>query len=453
MAKKELDLLRDKPSSAILKFAVPMLIGALFQQAYSLVDTIVVGNFINSDALAAVGTSGVIMNIVTMAGMGLAVGTSVVTAQYFGAQKLKEVKTAIHTSLIVFVALGLAGGMLGLLIMNPMLQLMNTPAEMMSYALSYLGVIFIGVVFVMLYNLFNQVSIALGDSKTPMLMLLIASAINVVLDLVFTLGLHWGTAGVAAATVLGQGFAALSCWRLIQKRLDQMKTEPPAWFDKQMFKSICAIGLPAVAQNAISASGMLAVQSLLNSFGSVTVAAYTAANKVDGIAMSPMVSLGTAISTYAAQNIGAQQYDRIKTGLRFTVFFAFICCLVTGVLIYGASDAILGLFVSSGASRELFDIGAEYLHVAVFSYFVMAVMFILTGVLKGAGDAKLVFLCSITDLLMRAGFAYALVGILGRYALWLSYPFGWFCSIVIAWPRYLSGKWKKNKIVAEGAAS
>ena len=142
MAKKELDLLQDKPASAILKFAVPMLIGALFQQAYSLVDTVVVGNFINSDALAAFGTSGVIMNIVTMAGMGLAVGTSVVTAQYFGAKKLREVKTAIRTSLIVFVALGLGGGVLGLAIMKPMLQLMNTPLEMMDYALSYLGVIF-----------------------------------------------------------------------------------------------------------------------------------------------------------------------------------------------------------------------------------------------------------------------------------------------------------------------
>lgn len=136
----------------------------------------VVGNFINSDALAAVGTSGVIMNIVTMAGMGLAVGTSVVTAQYFGAKKLREVKTAIRTSLIVFVALGLGGGVLGLAIMKPMLQLMNTPLEMMGdYALSYLGVIFTGVVFVMLYNMFNQVSIALGDSKTPMLMLLAAT--------------------------------------------------------------------------------------------------------------------------------------------------------------------------------------------------------------------------------------------------------------------------------------
>ena len=141
---------------------IHILIGALFQQAYSLVVTVVVGNFINSDALAAVGTSGVIMNIVTMAGMGLAVGTSVVTAQYFGAKKLREVKTAIRTSLIVFVALGLGGGALGLAIMKPMLQLMNTPLEMMDYALSYLGVIFTGVVFVMLYNMFNQVSIALG---------------------------------------------------------------------------------------------------------------------------------------------------------------------------------------------------------------------------------------------------------------------------------------------------
>ena len=254
---------------------------------------------------------------------------------------------------------------------------------------------------------------------------------------------------MAAATVIGQGFAALTCWRLIQKKMNQMVTEQPAWFDKQMLKSICAIGLPAVAQNAISASGMLAVQSLLNSFGSVTVAAYTAANKVDGIAMSPMVSLGTAISTYAAQNIGAKQYDRVKAGLRFTLGLALVCCLVTGVLIYGATDAILGLFVSGSASRELFDIGAEYLHVAVFSYFVMAVMFILTGVLKGAGDAKLVFVCSITDLLTRAGFAYAAVGVLGRYALWLSYPFGWFCSIAIAWPRYLSGKWKKITIIAK----
>lgn len=446
------DLTNGKPFKAIVAFWIPMIIGNLFNQLYSIVDTIVVGNFINSNALAAVGTAGIVMMVINGAATGLAVGSSVVVSQNYGAKKYRETQNAIYTSIRIFIVVGILGSILGEVIKTPMLNLLETPADYYNYAQEYLTVIFIGIIFTMLYNVFNQISIALGDSKTPMVMLLIASLINVVLDLVFTINFNMGVYGVALATIIGQGFAAVTCYLIIQKHLRELPYEENqkiVKFDKRLVKPILTIGLPAVLQNMISSSGSLAMQRLYNSFGTVTVAAFTAANKIDGFAMSPMVSLGSAISTYGAQNIGAKQYERLKEGIKVSIILTIVTCLGVGLVIFIFSNQLLSLFVdmSDTNAAELIYIGSEYLHVAVFSYAVMAFMFIFTGLLRGAGDAKFVFWCSIIDLIGRAAFAYAMASTLGRYALWLSYPFGWGCSLAVSLPRYLRGKWKEIKII------
>ncbi len=448
------DLTNEKPFKAITIFWIPMIIGNLFNQLYSIVDTIVVGNFIDSNALAAVGTSGIVMNVINGAATGLAVGSSVVVSQNLGAKKYGKTRNAINTSVRLFVIIGLMGSVIGELIKTPMLKLLATPNEYFIYAQQYLSVIFVGILFTILYNVFNQISIALGDSKTPMIMLLIASIINVVLDLVFTLCFEMGVYGVALATIIGQAFAAITCYKIIQKHLKELpynENEKEVKFDNEMIKPILTIGLPAVAQNMVSSSGSLAMQRLYNSFGTVTVAAFTAANKIDGFAMSPLVSLGSAISTYGAQNIGAKQYDRLKDGVKTGVKLTLFTCLLIGTIIYIFSGQLLSLFVdmSDVNAVELISIGTEYLHIAVFSYAVMAFMFIFTGLLKGAGDAKFVFWCSIADLIGRAAFAYVMAGTIGRFALWLSYPFGWGCSLAISLPRYLKGKWKNIEVVKE----
>lgn len=447
------DLTNENPFKAITTFWVPMIIGNMFNQLYSVVDTIVVGNFISSNALAAVGTSGIIMMVINGAATGLAVGSSVVVSQNYGAKRYRDTRNAINTSVILFLVFGLFGSILGELIKTPMLHLLDTPIEYFNYAEEYLVVIFIGVVFTILYNVFNQIAIALGDSKTPMFMLLIASLINLVLDLVFTLVFCMGVSGVALATIIGQGFAALACYLIIRNKMKKLPVEDGqiVRFDKQLVKPILTIGLPAVFQNMISSSGSLAMQRLYNSFGTVTVAAFTAANKIDGFAMSPLVSLGSAISTYGAQNIGAKRYDRLNEGLKVGAKLTALTCIITGIIIYIFSGQLLGMFIdlSESNAAELVYIGTEYLHVAVFSYAVMAAMFIFTGLLKGAGDAKTVFWCSIADLLGRAAFAYATASFLGRYALWLSYPFGWGCSLLISLPVYLKGNWKKIQVLSE----
>ncbi|MGN1343845.1 MAG: MATE family efflux transporter [Traorella sp.] len=447
------NLTNEKPFKAITVFWIPMIIGNMFNQLYSIVDTIVVGNFISSNALAAVGTSGIIMSVINGAAIGLAVGASVVVSQNYGAKKYKDTRGAINTSIILFLIVGLIGSIVGQLIRTPLLNLLGTPSEYYSYAQEYLIVIFIGIVFTILYNVFNQISTALGDSKTPMIMLLIASVINVLLDLVFTLVFNLGVRGVALATIIGQGFAACTCYMIIRKKMNDLPIEGKNEFkfDSRLVKPILTIGLPAVFQNMISSSGSLAMQRLYNSFGTVTVAAFTAANKIDGFAMSPLVSLGSAISTYGAQNIGAKRYDRLNEGLKVGAKLTIITCLITGVIIFIFSSQLLSLFIdmSDVNAIELISIGTEYLHVAVFSYAVMSAMFIFTGLLKGAGDAKTVFWCSIADLLGRAAFAYAMAGFIGRYALWLSYPFGWACSLAISLPVYFRGKWKNIQVLSE----
>lgn len=442
----EKDLTKGKPWKILLHFAIPLFIGTLFQQIYNIADTIVVGNFIGSQALAAVGTSGVIMNMISSAGLGLATGCSVMISQYVGAKKPQETINAIHISLLSFLVIGILATVIGLLLMNPMLKLLQTPDDMMPYTISYLRVIFMGILFVMLYNILNQVSVAIGDSKTPMWMLLIASILNIILDLVFTLVFHMGVEGIALATMLAQGFAAYTCFRKLKIYIQELSSQP-AVFEIKTLKRMLSLGLPAMAQNLISSSGLIAVQGLLNSFGSTTVAAYTAANKIDGIAMSPMVALGNAISTYTSQNIGAREIKRVRHGLSFANLFALLACIIYGLVIFLNSESLLGLFVDQTENQELLSIGSEYLHVAVFIYFMMAIMFILTGLLRGCGDVKVVFICSLLDLGGRTLFAYVFVSLLGRYALWLSYPFGWLLASILGFLRYRSNRWQKIELI------
>lgn len=216
----ERDLTQGSSWKKLLIFSIPLFIGNLFQQFYNIVDSIVVGNFIGEEALAAVGTSGILMNMISSAGLGLATGASIIIAQYYGAKNYQSTNKAIYTSILTFVGIGLIATIVGWLIMNPMLELLNTPDNIISYVTSYLFIIFLGIVFVLLFQTLSMISVALGDSKAPMYMLFIASIINIVLDLVFTLVFHMGVSGVALATIIGQGFAAIACFIRIQKFMD-----------------------------------------------------------------------------------------------------------------------------------------------------------------------------------------------------------------------------------------
>lgn len=444
------DLTEGSVWKAMLFFAIPLFIGNLFQQFYGLADTAVVGKVIGKDALTAVGTATAAMSLVTGLATGLSTGSNIVISQLYGAKRYGESKTAVNTAVRIFLLLGILASAIGLLCITPLLNLLNTPEECFGFAVQYLHVAFCGSVFIMMYNILNQISIATGDSRTPMLMLVIASVLNVILDIFFAVVLHMGVSGVALATVIGQGFSAVTCFLILNRRLRRIgEGEESRTFDKEICKNMLMLGLPSMLQTGISSSGVMAMQGLMNSFGSNTAAAFVAANKIDGIAMTPMVSLGTAMGTFAAQNIGAKNTDRVKEGLRFTHLFAVGVCIITGIIIFSIGGTLLGFFVDASSAAEVIEIGCEYLHVAVFSYAVMAFMFITTGVLRGAGDVKVVFVCAMLDLGCRVLFAYTTVGLLDRYAIWLSYPFGWICSCVVAYSRYFSKKWMNIKVLQD----
>lgn len=435
---------------SMILFTVPLFIGNLFQQFYGLADTAVIGNVIGPDALTAVGTASSAMSLVTGLALGVSTGCNIVISQCFGAKRFSETKTAISTALWSFLALGIVASIVGFSLINPLLSLLNTPSESVQYAVEYLRITFCGAIFIMMYNVLSQVSIATGDSKTPMLMLIIASLINVVLDIVFAAKLDMGVGGVAIATVIGQGFSAVTCFFVLRRRLKKLCDDAQSThFDWKVCGTMFRLGLPSMLQTGISSSGVMAMQGLMNSLGSNTAAAFVAANKIDGIAMTPMVSLGTAMGTFSAQNIGAKKVDRVKKGLRFNHIFALCICVVTGIVIFAIGGPLLSLFLKTGTAQEVVDIGVEYLHVAVFSYAIMAFMFITTGVLRGAGDVKIVFVCAMLDLGCRVLFAYTTVGALGRYAVWLSYPFGWLCSCALAYVRYFSKKWMTIKVLQD----
>lgn len=448
--REKTDLTSGSVWKSMLAFAVPLFIGNLFQQFYGIADTAVVGNVIGKDALTAVGTASSAMSLVTGLSMGLSTGSNIVISQCFGAKRYGETRTAVNTALRAFLVLGVIASIVGLLLINPLLSLLQTPTECLAYAQQYLRIAFLGAIFIMMYNILNQISIATGDSQTPMLMLIIASVMNVILDILFAAKLNMGIGGVALATVIGQGFSAVTCFMILNRRMKNLcGDQAGVGFDRAVCGQMFKLGLPSMLQTGISSSGVMAMQGLMNSLGSNTAAAFVAANKIDGIAMTPMVSLGTAMGTFSAQNIGAKKTERVKEGMRFNHIFAVCICIVLGIVIFSIGGTLLGLFLKADTAQEVIDIGIEYLHVAVFSYAVMAFMFITTGVLRGAGDVKVVFVSAMLDLGCRVLFAYACVGFMGRYAVWLSYPFGWFCSCVLAYSRYFSKKWMNIKVLKD----
>lgn len=442
------DLTVGKPISVLVRFALPMLVASIFQQIYNVADSIVVGQYISSDALAAVGSSFSIMFLIISLGIGFGNGCSIVISQFLGAKQDYNAITAIWTTLITFFVLGLIIAVVGQFYVPLMLDIMQMPASLMQMASDYLHYIFLGAIFVFLYNAQNAIFISMGDSKTSMIFLIVASVINVGLDLYFVLALNMGVSGVAIATLIAQGIAASLSFIVLQSRIRKFGIGDVKKFDLDILKTMIRVGIPSMIQQSVISFSILLVQGLVNSYGDTNlIAGLTSAQKIDSMAMMPMFSLSNALSAYSAQNMGAKRIDRINEGYYKMLMVAIGIGVFISLFIWNFGYYLMGMFVNESASVAVYNYGYEYLKIVSIFYFLMSILFMTVSVLRGSGDMFSSTLCTLANLGSRVLLAYSLFSLLGYVGIFYSIPLGWLIGSIFGIIRFRSGKWKEKAVV------
>lgn len=441
------NMVSGNPTKALIGFTLPMVAGNLFQQFYNIMDSIIVGNVVGEDALAAVGASTAITMLFVMVAMGTGIGCSVVISQLFGAKQLEQMKTAISTALLSVLGFSIFLSLLGILINRQLMRLMGTPENIFQDAAEYMQIYFFGFAFLFLYNAFSAVFNALGDSVKPLLFLIFSSLLNIILDLYFVAELRMGVPGVAWATLISQAISAFLSFFFLMRKLRGIQTAQYERFDVELLVSMIKVAIPTIVQQSIVSIGMLLIQSAVNRFGSTFLAGYTAATKIDGIAIVPMVAVGNAMSTYVAQNMGAKKTERIPMGYRICLVMAAGIGLLIALALHFAGEGFVGLFLDADSSAEAISVGTSYLSTVSLFYFVMGSMNVSNGVLRGAADMGWFLSSSVCNLLTRVTLTYALADATqGMIIMWAN-PAGWAVGLAIALIRYFQGGWKKKEII------
>lgn len=446
--KNKQTLLTDAPGRSLFFFALPMIIGNLFQQFYNMADSVIVGRFVGEDALAAVGASYSFTNVFIMVAIGGSIGASVLTSQYLGAGKYREMKTSICTFLLSFLVLSAVLACLGFRYNPTVLRLLKTPDNIYGDAILYLQIYFIGLPFMFMYNVLASNFNALGKSGIPLGLLIFSSVLNIFLDLWMVIGLGLGVAGVAIATVIAQGVSSLLSFLILMFLLRSYTVEEkPALFDFKMVKNGTQIAVPSIIQQSIVSIGMLLTQSAVNQFGSSALAGYSAGMRLESIGIVPMIATGNAVSTFTAQNLGAGQVDRVKRGYRisygiilaFGAFLFFVCQLFY--------RPILSAFVDIEASPVAYETGAGYLRFVGCFFCFLGFKACTDGVLRGAGDVEVYMIANLVNLSIRVAVAQLCSPIWGIQFVWYAVPLGWFVNYGISFLWYRTGNWQRKNLV------
>lgn len=442
-----MDMTRGNPYKLIVLFSIPLLIGNVFQQLYNMVDSIVVGNYLGDKALAAVGTGFPIIFMLSSLFMGIGMGASIMISQYYGAKDMdrvgKTVSTVYTALMIGIVPLSL----IGVIFSKPLLMMIQVPDDgTLDMATVYMITIFAGMIGSLGYNINAGILQGFGDSLTSLLFLLIASMINIVLDIVFTVFCGMGVFGVAFATVIGQVTSWLFGVYYINKHYESIRIRLFHFdFDKELFKQAMRLGIPSGIQQALFSIGIMMMQSLVNGYGSTFMAGFNGANKIDSFAFMPVQSFSVAITTYTGQNVGANNYHRVGNGMRAGMVLSAATCIIIGAALYPLSGLAMRLFSQSTA---VIDAGVTYLHSVLPFYVLLAAMFMISGVMRGAGEMIVPMICSFTSLwIARVPTAYLLAYFFGRDSIFYSYAIGWAIGLVIGLIYYLTGRWKNKSII------
>ena len=440
------DLTRGREGRLIFAFALPMLIGNIFQQLYNTVDSIIVGNTLGKAALAAVGASFPLIFLLVSLIIGLTMGSTVLIAQFYGARRLDQVKKAIDTTYIFLFVAALVCTLLGLVSSKPLLKLLKTPAEIFPLAQTYLQIIIAGLIFTFGFNTISAVLRGLGNSKTPLYFLILSTLLNIVLDLVFILSFGWGVAGAAWATVIAQAVSFLLSQIYLARRFELFRFDlKKITFDRTIFLTTLKIGLPTGIQQMLVATGMMALSRIVNNFGTTAVAAYTAAGRIDSFASMPAMNLSAALSAFVGQNLGAGKPERVKRGYLSALAMAGVIALATTITVALFGRELIALF---NTDPEVITIGASYLIIVGSFYPIFAWMFITNGVLRGAGDTLIPMFFSVFSLwLIRVPVSSLLAQRMGTNGIWWGIPIAWTIGALLGFGYFLSGRWKRRSII------
>ncbi|MGL4912949.1 MAG: MATE family efflux transporter [Romboutsia sp.] len=424
------DMTTGNPVKLILYFSIPLLIGNIFQQFYSMVDTIIVGRFLGVKALAAVGSTGSLTFLIIGFVLGLTSGFSVLVSQRFGANDEEGLKKAVASATVLSIVMAIIITIISLFAAKPLLRLMNTPDDIINSAYSYIIVIFAGTFATFFYNMLSSILRALGDSKTPLYFLIVASLLNIVLDLVFIVNFSMGVAGAAYATVIAQGVSGVLCFVYISKKLPILKLEKKHFkIEIEYIKEHLRIAIPMALQFSITAIGAVILQSAVNAFGSTVVAAHTAASKVEQLAVQPSVTFGVTMATYCAQNLGAGNIERIKEGVKKCTMINVIIGIIAGCLLVFFGESFIKLFVSN-TDPKVIAYAKQYLFIVSFFFIPLSLIFIYRNALQGMGYTFVPMMAGVYELLARTLVAFTLPSLVGYAGICLAGPLAWIAASV-----------------------
>ena len=413
------------PTKIILDFTFPIFIGNVFQQFYNMADTVIVGKFVGTKALAAVGSTGTIMFLILGFVLGMTAGFTVLTAQKFGAGDMKAMRQTVGGAAVlsILVTIVLTAG--SMLFMKPLLRFMHTPADIFDDAYSYIMIICAGIAAQMLYNLLASVLRALGNSKVPLYFLILSALLNIVLDLVLIIVFHLGAPGAAYATVISQGVSGVLCLVYIVKKIPVLHLERDDWKPKaHLLKIQLGIGIPMALQYSITAIGTMMVQTSLNLLGSGLVAAFTAASKIEQVVTQAYVALGTTMATYCAQNIGAGKVQRIRSGFRSATIMSFVYAVISGILIMTVGKYMTYLFVSGDVAEIMASVDIYLKCVGIF-FIPLAVVNLYRNGIQGMGYGILPMMAGVAELAGRGIVAVIAAGKRSYVGVCLASPIAW----------------------------
>lgn len=444
------DMTHGKPLGLILRFGIPLLIGNLFQQFYNVVDSLVVGNFVGTEALAAVGIGDYPVRVLLALFIGLGTGASIRISQHVGAENAAGVRSAIRTANVLMLAVSIPLMAVGLLVVQPVLRLMNTPPDVLADATTYLSIMLLGTISLLGYNLNAGILRGLGDSRSTLLFLLIATAVNISLDLLFVVGFGWGVAGAAIATILAMSVSWVCSMVFLRRRYPHYmdKMWPPR-ADKASLRDMLRLGLPIGINDALFSLGHMMLSSLINTHGSSFTAGYNVGGKVDGISFMPVTSFAAATTAFVGQNTGAGHLDRVRQGAKAALLLTIGVSVVNCVMMLTVGHRLIGLFDSSAA---VIEVGYAYIIRVEPFYVIYTTMVILNAVMNGAGEVRMPVIANLVLFwVVRLPVAHLLSAYAGPNNIFFCYPISWAAGLLVSGSYYLTGRWKRH--IAKGETS
>lgn len=440
------DLTVGTEGKLIMQFAMPMVYGNVFQQLYNVVDSIVIGHYIGKEALAAVGASFPIIFLLVSLVIGLGMGFTIIISQYFGAKDIEKVKQTIDTTYIILFFASIIATVVGMSLSGPIFSLTGLPGDVLPQAKVYLNIYFAGSVFFFGFNGTTAILRGLGDSKTPLIFLVISTITNVFLDLLFVVVFEWGIAGAAYATVISQAGAFITAIIFLNKRHPIMNVSFRKYtFNREIFRTSLRIGLPTGMQQMFVAAGLIALYGIVNKFGTATIAAYSVANRIDSFASLLAMNFAAALSSFVGQNIGANKPERVRAGLKATWLITSAISLFFSATVILFGKSMMGFFTPD---PSVIEIGNDYLVIVGSFYILFSSLFVINAVMRGAGDTLIpMFITLIALWLIRIPASYILAGHIGVTGIWWAIPIGWGIGMILTFFYYLSGKWKTKGLI------